>query len=42
VETCMNAVRGGVKAAVIMDGKLRHACLLEMFLETGIGTLIRA
>jgi acetylglutamate kinase len=42
VETCVNAVQGGVKAAVIMDGKLPHACLLEMFLQTGIGTLIRA
>ena len=42
VETCMNAVRGGVKAAVILDGKLPHACLLEMFLQSGIGTLIRA
>ena len=42
VETCVNAVRGGVKAAVILDGKLPHACLLEMFLQGGIGTLIRA
>ncbi len=42
VETCVSAVLGGVKAAVIMDGKLPHACLLEMFLQTGIGTLIRA
>ena len=42
VETCVTAVRGGVKAAVILDGKLPHACLLEMFLQTGIGTLIRA
>ena len=42
VETCVEAVRRGVKAAVILDGKLPHACLLEMFLQTGIGTLIRA
>jgi acetylglutamate kinase len=42
VETCVEAVRGGVKAAVILDGKLPHACLLEMFLQSGIGTLIRA
>ena len=42
VETCVQAVRGGVGAAVIMDGTLPHACLLEMFLQTGIGTLIRA
>ena len=42
VETCVAAVRGGVKAAVILDGKQPHACLLEMFLQGGIGTLIRA
>jgi acetylglutamate kinase len=42
VETCVNAVKGGVGAAVILDGKQPHACLLEMFLQSGIGTLIRA
>ena len=42
VQTCVSAVRGGVKAAVILDGKQPHACLLEMFLQQGIGTLIRA
>ena len=42
VETCVSAVRAGVKGAVILDGKLPHACLLEMFLQGGIGTLIRA
>jgi acetylglutamate kinase len=42
VETCVNAVKGGVKGAVILNGKQPHACLLEMFLQGGIGTLIRA
>jgi acetylglutamate kinase len=42
VENCVDAVRRGVQAAVILDGKLPHACLLEMFLQGGIGTLIRA
>ena len=42
VETCVAAVRAGVKGAVIMDGKQPHACLLEMFLHTGLGTLIQA
>lgn len=42
VRTCIDAVRGGVKAAVILDGKQPHACLLEMFLQRGVGTLIRA
>ena len=40
VECCVEAVRGGVKAAVILDGRHPHACLLELFTE-GFGTLIR-
>jgi acetylglutamate kinase len=42
VENCVDAVRGGVKGAVILDGRLPHVCLLELFTEHGIGTLIRA
>jgi acetylglutamate kinase len=41
VETCLNAVRGGVEAAVILDGRVPHALLLEIFTEHGVGTLIR-
>ncbi|AHI24498.1 acetylglutamate kinase [Komagataeibacter swingsii] len=41
VETCLEAVRAGAKAAVILDGRVRHACLLELFTEAGPGTLIR-
>jgi acetylglutamate kinase len=40
-ETCLEAVDGGVEAAVIVDGRVRHAILLELFSE-GAGTLIRA
>jgi acetylglutamate kinase len=40
VETCMTAVEGGVEAAVIIDGRVPHAILLELFAE-GAGTLIR-
>ena len=40
VETCLAAVDGGVEAAVIVDGRVRHAILLELFTE-GAGTLIR-
>jgi acetylglutamate kinase len=40
VETCLDAVDGGVEAAVIVDGRVRHAILLELF-TTGAGTLIR-
>ena len=42
VETCVEAVRAGVKGAVIMDGRQPHACLLELFIESGNGTIIRA
>ena len=40
VETCIEAVKNGVKAAVILNGKLSHAILLEIFTERGVGTLI--
>ena len=40
VETCLDAVAGGVGAAVIIDGRLPHALLLELFTEHGAGTLI--
>ncbi len=40
VETCVDAVKNGVKAAVILDGTLPHAILLEIFTEHGVGTLI--
>ncbi len=42
VETCLGAVRGGVEAAVILDGRVPHALILEVFTEHGVGTLIRA
>jgi acetylglutamate kinase len=40
VETCLEAVAGGAEAAVILDGRVPHAMLLELFTE-GAGTLIR-
>jgi acetylglutamate kinase len=40
VETCIEAVRQGVKGATILDGTVPHALLLELFTEGGIGTLI--
>ncbi len=42
VETCLDAVKGGVEAAVILDGRVPHALILEIFTEHGVGTLIRA
>src|ERR1700759_4672432 len=41
VECCVDAVRQGVKGAVILDGRVPHACLLELFTEAGPGTLIK-
>ncbi len=40
VETCLQAVEQGVEAAVILDGRVPHAILLELFTERGAGTLI--
>ena len=41
LETCVRAVEGGVDAAVILDGRVPHAMLLEIFTRRGAGTLIR-
>ncbi len=41
LETCVHAVEGGVDAAVILDGRIPHAMLLEIFTRKGAGTLIR-
>ena len=41
VQTCLDAVEGGVEAAVILDGRMDHAVLLEILTRSGAGTLIR-
>ncbi len=41
VENCVDAVQRGVKGAVILDGRVPHACLLELFAEDGFGTMIK-
>ena len=41
VETCLQAITEGVEAAVILDGRVPHAVLLELFAEGGAGTIIR-
>jgi acetylglutamate kinase len=41
VETCTAAVQGGVGGAVILDGKIPHVMLLEIFTQRGVGTLFR-
>jgi len=40
LQCCMEAVAGGVKAAHIIDGRVEHAVLLEVFTDKGIGTAI--
>ncbi|WP_422368875.1 acetylglutamate kinase [Pelagibius sp.] len=40
LETCVKAVENGVEAAVILDGRLPHSMLLEIFTGGGIGTLV--
>ena len=41
IETCMKAVKGNVEAAVIIDGRVEHALLIELFTQGGVGTLIK-
>jgi acetylglutamate kinase len=40
MEACLTAVRGGVPAAHVLDGRLSHAILLEIFTDSGIGTMV--
>lgn len=40
VETCLEAIESGVDGAVIIDGRVPHALLLELFTEHGAGTMI--
>ncbi|MGY9054763.1 MAG: acetylglutamate kinase [Alphaproteobacteria bacterium] len=40
ITTCLEAVSGGVDAAIILDGRRPHAVLLEIFTQRGVGTLI--
>ena len=41
LETCVSAVEAGVDAAVILDGRVPHGMLLEIFTKQGAGTLVR-
>ena len=40
VDCCIDALKGGVAGAHIIDGRLRHSILLEVFFDEGIGTMI--
>jgi acetylglutamate kinase len=41
VDACLTAVANGVKRAHILDGRLPHALLIEIFTDQGLGTMIR-
>lgn len=40
MEACARAVRGGVPAAHVLDGRVPHAVLLEIFTDSGVGTMV--
>ena len=42
LETCVKAVEAGCEAAVVLDGRVAHAMLLEFFTARGAGTLVRS
>lgn len=41
VECCLDALSGGVKSTHILDGRVPHAILLEIFTDEGIGTMVK-
>jgi acetylglutamate kinase len=40
MQACLTAVHGGVPQAHVLDGRLPHAVLLEIFTDSGIGTMV--
>jgi acetylglutamate kinase len=40
MSACLSAVRGGVPRAHVLDGRVPHAVLLEIFTDSGIGTMV--
>ncbi|SFD38652.1 acetylglutamate kinase [Streptomyces aidingensis] len=40
MEGCLHAVRNGVRTARVLDGRVPHSILLEMFMDEGIGTMV--
>jgi acetylglutamate kinase len=40
IESCVHAVRNGVERAHILDGRVPHVLLLELFTDSGIGTMV--
>ena len=40
MEACLRAVRGGVPQAHVLDGRVEHAMLREIFTDSGVGTMV--
>jgi acetylglutamate kinase len=40
MEGCLHAVREGVGTARVLDGRVQHSLLLEIFTDAGIGTMV--
>jgi len=40
IECCLEAIKGGVKRTHIIDGRVPHSLLIEMFSDRGVGTMI--
>jgi acetylglutamate kinase len=40
IEACLEAIDGGVRSAHLLDGRIPHVVLLELFTDQGIGTMI--
>jgi acetylglutamate kinase len=40
LQACVDAIRGGAQSAHIIDGRIRHSLLLELFTDAGIGTMV--
>jgi acetylglutamate kinase len=40
MDACLHAVRGGVPSASVIDGRVRHSLLLEIFTDEGVGTMV--
>jgi acetylglutamate kinase len=40
LQACLDAIEGGVERAHIIDGRLPHAVLMEIFTDEGIGTMV--
>jgi acetylglutamate kinase len=42
MEACLRAVRGGVPDATVIDGRVAHSVLLEVFTPEGVGTMVHS